>query len=44
MRVHVQRRRAWRADHLIGEAEQSFLRATENEPDQRDLSERIVDA
>src|SRR3954468_19906338 len=43
-RIDPQHRRARRADHLIGDAQQALVAAAEEEPHDRDLAEHIVEA
>src|SRR5258706_2862092 len=43
-RIDAQDRRAWRADHLIGDPEQAFVAAAEERPDDRELAEHVVEA
>src|SRR3954453_8631663 len=43
-RVDPQHRRAWRTDHLIGDAQQALVAAAEQRPHDRDLAENIVEA
>src|SRR5262249_47154823 len=43
-RIDAQHRRAWRADHLVGDAEQALVAAAEERPDDRELTEHVVEA
>src|SRR5260221_12187108 len=43
-RIDAQDRRAWRADHLIGDPEQGFVAAAEERPDDPELAEHVVEA
>src|SRR5262249_41477253 len=43
-RIDAQYRRARRADHLVGDAEQALVAAAEERPDDRELAEHVVEA
>src|SRR5262245_38814868 len=43
-RIDAQHRRARRADHLVGDAEQALVAAAEERPDDRELAEHVVEA
>src|SRR5258707_6226309 len=43
-RIDAQHRRARRADHLVGDAEQALVAAAEEGPDDRKLAEHVVEA